>query len=67
MNIHVPEEIRVKYPNIEFRGKTRMMNNRTVIKAYNHATGMRFYYSFEEDFFWIVDMGIPDWKLPKLA
>ena len=44
-----------------------MMNNRTVIKAYNHATGMRFYYSFEEDFFWIVDMGIPDWKLPKLA
>ena len=33
MNIHVPEEIRIKYPQYEFRGKQREMNNRIVIEA----------------------------------
>jgi len=65
MNIHVPEEIRRKYPNMEFRGKPKPMKGRTVIRAVNHATGMNFYYSFEEDFFWITDMGMPDWLMQK--
>lgn len=66
MNIHVPDEIRDKYPNLEFRGKQRIMRNRSVIEAYNHATGMHFFYSFEEDFFWFPDQ-IPDWKLTKVS
>ena len=66
MNIHVPKEIRNKYPQFEFRGKQRILNNRTVIEAYNPSTDMSFYYSFDEDFFWFTGQ-IPDWKLPKLS
>ena len=62
MNIHVPEEIKQKYPNMEFLGKRRVINNREVIKAYNPVTEQTFYYSFEEDFFWFTDQ-IPDYKL----
>lgn len=51
---------------MEFRGKQRILKDRTVIEAINHATGMRFFYSFEEDFFWFNDQ-IPDWKLPKVS
>jgi hypothetical protein len=65
MNIHVPEEIKIKYPHMEFRGKQKTMKDRTVIEAINHTTGMNFFYSFEEDFFWFSDQ-IPDWKLPKV-
>jgi hypothetical protein len=50
---------------MEFRGKPKPMKGRTVIRAVNHATGMNFYYSFEEDFFWITDMGMPDWLMQK--
>ncbi len=63
MNIHVPEEIRNKYPHMEFRGKKRILKNRTVIEAYNHATNMNFFYSFEEDFFWMTNCELPDWKI----
>ena len=35
MNIHVPDEIKAKYPHMEFRGKQRQLNDRTVIEAYN--------------------------------
>ncbi len=65
MNVHIPEDIRNKYPHMEFRGKQRIMKDRTVIEAINHTTGMNFYYSFDEDFFWFADQ-IPDWKLPKV-
>ena len=65
MNIHIPEEIQLKYPHMEFRGKQRILKDRTVIEAINHTTDMRFFYSFEEDFFWFSDQ-IPDWKLPKI-
>jgi hypothetical protein len=64
MNIHVPEEIKSKYPHMEFRGKQRILNDRTVIEAYNHATNQTFHYSFDEDFFWFPGQ-IPDYKLPK--
>lgn len=64
MNIHIPEEIRSKYPHMEFRGKQREINNRIVIEAYNHVTEQNFFYSFEEDFFWFAGQ-IPDYKLPK--
>ena len=30
MNIHVPEEIKIKYPQYEFRGKKREINDRIV-------------------------------------
>ena len=66
MNIHVSEEIRKKYPNMEFRGKPRSIKNRTVIEAINHATNMNFYYSFDEDFFWFTNCEIPDWFMKKL-
>ena len=65
MNIHVSDEIRNKYPNMEFRGKPRNMKNRTVIEATNHAIGMNFYYSFEEDFFWFTNCEMPDWMMKK--
>ena len=66
MNVHVPDELKVKYPHMEFRGKQRILNNRTVIEAYNHATNQNFFYSFEEDFFWFSGQ-IPDWKLTKVS
>ena len=66
MNVHVPEELKSKYPNMEFRGKQRILNGRTVIEAYNHAIGQSFFYSFEDDFFWFSGQ-IPDYKLPKVS
>jgi len=36
MNIHVPEEIKKKYPQYEFRGKQREINDRIVIEAYKY-------------------------------
>ena len=65
MNIHVPEEVRNIYPNMEFRGKPRTIKNRTVIEAINHTTDMNFYYSFEEDFFWFTNCEMPDWMIRK--
>ena len=38
MNIHAPEELKIKYPQYEFRGKQREINNRIVIEAYNPNT-----------------------------
>lgn len=67
MNIHVPDEIRKKYPNYVFIGKRRIMKNREIIKAYNPVTNMKFYYSFEEDMFWLADCGLPDWKMQKVS
>ena len=51
---------------MEFRGKQRQLNNRTVIEAYNNATNQTFHYSFDEDFFWFAGQ-IPDWKLTKTS
>ncbi len=65
MNIHVPEDLKNKYPHMEFRGKQREMNNRIVIEAYNPTTEVTFFYSFEEDFFWFAGE-IPDYKLQKV-
>jgi len=64
MNIHVPEELKIKYPQYEFRGKRREINDRIVIEAYNPVTEQSFYYSFEEDFFWMAGQ-VPDYKLQK--
>lgn len=61
MNIHVPDNIRDKYPQMEFRGKPFDYKNRKVIKAVNHTINQHFTYSFEEDFFWFRDCEIPDW------
>ena len=64
MNIHVPEDIKNKYPHMEFRGKVRTVKDRPVIEAYNPVTEDTFFYSFEEDFFWFAGE-IPDYKLQK--
>ena len=65
MNIHVPEDLKNKYPHMEFRGKIRTIKDRPVIEAYNPATEITFFYSFEEDFFWFAGE-IPDYKLQKV-
>ena len=65
MNIHVPEDLKNKYPQYEFRGKIRTSKDRTVIEAYNPVTEITFFYSFEEDFFWFAGE-IPDYKLQKV-
>lgn len=65
MNIHVPEDIKNKYPHMEFRGKVRTVKDRNIIEAYNPATEDTFFYSFEEDFFWFAGE-IPDYKLQKV-
>jgi hypothetical protein len=65
VNIHVPEEIKKKYPNMEFRGKPRQMKGRTLIEAVNHHIQITYYYSFEEDFFWFAGSEIPDWFIRK--
>ncbi len=64
MNIHVPEDLKNKYPHMEFRGKIRTIKDRPVIEAYNPVTEDTFFYSFEEDFFWFAGE-IPDYKLQK--
>lgn len=61
MNIHVSEDIRKKYPNMEFVGVPRVLANRTVIKAVNHSINTTYYYSFDEDFFWFADAEMPIW------
>jgi hypothetical protein len=66
VNSHVPIEIQKKYPNYVFIGKRKIIKNREVIKAHNPATCMKFYYSFEEDMFWMISMGVPDWKMLKI-
>ena len=65
MNIHVPEDLKNKYPHMEFRGNIRTIINRPVIEAYNPVTEITFFYSFEEDFFWFAGE-IPDYKLQKV-
>ena len=66
MNSHVSDEIKAKYPHMEFRAKQRQLNDRTVIEAYIHATNQTFHNSVEEDFFWFSGQ-IPDWKLKKVS
>lgn len=65
MNIYVLEELKQKYPQIEWRGKPKTLVDRTVIEAYNPATNMSFWYSFEEDFFWLRNTELPNWKMRK--
>jgi hypothetical protein len=66
MNVHVSEEIRKKYPNMEFRGKPKEKNGRLVIEARMDAQDQTFWYSFDEDFFWQSTCEMPEYKLPKL-
>ena len=65
MNIHVPEEIRKKYPLFDFRGKLFKKSNRTLIEAYHGYLKKTYFYSFEEDFFWFSDTEFPEWMLKK--
>ena len=60
-NIYIPDAIQQKYPNFEFRGKTFTHSNRTLIEAVNTATGIKHFYSFEEDFLWHANCELPTW------
>jgi len=63
MNTHVPDELKLKYPQMEFRGKPRIISGKKVIAAKNNSTDQHFYYSFDEDFFWFKNCEIPDWYI----
>ena len=65
MNIHITDEIRNKYPNMEFVGKQHQREGRTVICVKNHTTNQSFLYSFEEDFFWFANTELPTWLIKK--
>jgi hypothetical protein len=65
MNVHVPDDIRQKYSNFEFRGKPFNLKGRTLIEAINHATEIKHYYSFEEDFLWHSNCELPEWFIKK--
>lgn len=65
MNTHVPDNIKEKYFNFEFRGKPWEEKNRTLIEAINHHTNLKYYYSFDEDFFWFANCEIPTWFINK--
>lgn len=51
---------------MEFRGKPHERNGRIVIEARMDAQDQTFWYSFEEDFFWMASCEMPDYKLPKV-
>ena len=53
MNIHVPEEIRIKWCNYEFRGTPfELADGKRYIRAYSKTFEKIHFYSFEDDIFW---------------
>lgn len=53
MNDHVSEEIRKKWCNYEFQGKSmKMPDGKTYIRAYSKVFGKTHFYCFEDDWFW---------------
>lgn len=54
MNIHVPDEIKQKWPQYEFIGTPFIYKDgRKLIRAHHKALEVTHYYSFEEDVFWL--------------
>lgn len=53
MNIHVPKEIREKWPTYEFIGKPFILKDeKKYMRAYHKTLAKTHIYSFEDDFFW---------------
>ena len=65
MNIHVSDDIIKKHSNMEFIGTSFMVRNKKVIRAKNHVVNQTYYYSFDEDFFWISLAGGPKESIPE--
>jgi hypothetical protein len=67
MNIHIPAEIQERFLCLEFRGKPFDAGGRKLIKCQHKTLGATFYYSFNEDFAWLItnDKSLPDWYLEK--
>lgn len=69
MNIHVPAEIQNKYRCFNFKGKRFNYKGRTMIRAIHKTLESTFYYSFEEDFAWLMSgdiNSVPDWFMVKM-
>lgn len=68
MNIHVPIETQERFKCLEFRGKPFNYKGRKMISARHKSTGFKFFYSFEEDFCWMIsnDWSVPEWRLPEI-
>jgi hypothetical protein len=47
MNTHVPESIRNKYPNFDFRGKKWIKGGLTWIRGYHRTLYRKFYFCIE--------------------
>jgi hypothetical protein len=53
MNIHVPEDIRKRWPNYEFTGKPfKLRDGKTYIRAYSKVFEVNHFYCYEDDFIW---------------
>lgn len=53
MNIHISREISEKYPTYNFIGKPfKLKNGKIYIRAFHKTLGKKFFYSYDEDFFW---------------
>ena len=50
MNVHVSKEIKDKWPNYEFLGKSFKLRNKTYIRAYSKTFEVVHFYCFEDDF-----------------
>jgi hypothetical protein len=49
MNVHIPEKIKTKFKNWDFRGKPFFSKNRKWLKAKNKTFNKTWYYCFETD------------------
>lgn len=68
MNIHVTTEIQNKYKCLEFRGKPFNYKGRKMIRAKHITLDMTFFYSYSEDFAWMISgdiRSVPDWFMVK--
>jgi hypothetical protein len=53
MNIHVPDQIRRKWPQYEFVGKPfKLSDGKTYIRAFFKVWYITHYYCFDDDWFW---------------
>ena len=73
MNVHVPTNIRAKWPQYEFLGKPfKLRNGKTYMRAFSKFFQKTHFYCFEEDFFWhdvsvkeLLDISIQTDIIPK--
>lgn len=51
MNIHVQEELKKRWSQYEFKGKTIIKNGKKYIRAYHKILKLTHLYDFEKDWF----------------